>query len=134
MTGTTLSLLLLTSLIIIPSLVLLYRVINPTILTFPWPRDESQTSNVKDDDTTVVFAGSFNPPHNGHLTMIQYLSERYKEVILVIGMNPNKTYKVSPSARAEILERMVASLGLDKSRVRVKGMFNEYVVGVLSNQ
>ncbi len=69
----------------------------------------------------MVFAGSFNPAHNGHLAMIQYLSERYKEVILVIGMNPNKTYKVSPNARADILERMVASLGLDKSRVRVKG-------------
>ena len=39
----------------------------------------------------------------------------------MIGMNPTKKYKVSPASRADILERMVASLGLDKSRVRVKG-------------
>jgi len=100
--------------IIIPSMVLLYRVLNPTILKFPWP-------TTQDKDTTIVFAGSFNPPHNGHLAMIEYLANRYKEVILVIGMNPTKKYKVSPASRADILERMVASLGLDKSRVRVKG-------------
>jgi len=55
--------------------------------------------------------------------MVKYLADKYKEVILVIGMNPNKKYKVLPSARAEMLERMVASLGLDKSRVRVKGEY-----------
>ena len=88
--------------------------LNPTILKFPWP-------TTQDKDTTIVFAGSFNPPHNGHLAMIEYLANRYKEVILVIGMNPTKKYKVSPASRADILERMVASLGLDKSRVRVKG-------------
>ena len=103
--------------VIVPTIILIYRVLNPVIIKFPWPNvDAPETEN-----RTVVFAGSFNPPHNGHLAMVKYLAQKHQEVILVIGMNPNKTYKVSPSQRADLLERMVASLGLDKSRVRVKG-------------
>jgi cytidyltransferase-like protein len=102
--------------ILVPTIILTYRLLHPTIIKYPWPKNEAQ-------NLTIVFAGSFNPPHNGHLSMVKYLADKYKEVILVIGMNPNKKYKVLPSARAEMLERMVASLGLDKSRVRVKGEY-----------
>jgi hypothetical protein len=31
----------------------------------------------KDRNHTVVLAGSYNPPHSGHMAMIRYLSERY---------------------------------------------------------
>ena len=48
----------------------------------------------------VVMAGSFNPPHNGHLAsraILEYLSKRYgQEVIVVIGVNLTKKYLVSP--------------------------------------
>eukprot|EP00979_Chaetoceros_neogracilis_P011037 scaffold2667_cov218-Chaetoceros_neogracile.AAC.4 len=67
---------------------------------------------------------SFNPPHNGHIAMIKYLANTYENVILVIGMNPNKVYKVSPQTRADILHKMIAVRlgvrGMDKSRIRVK--------------
>lgn len=39
--------------------------------------------------------------------MIQHLSKNYKQVIVVIGMNPNKVYKVSPQKRLEILEQIL---------------------------
>lgn len=103
---------------LIPPLTLIYRIVCPRILTYPW------TKASKKRNQTVVFAGSFNPPHNGHIAMIKYLANTYENVILVIGMNPNKVYKVSPQTRADILHKMIAvRLGvreMDKSRIRVK--------------
>lgn len=88
-------------LLIIPTAILTYRVLFPKILTYPWP------TNTPPKQDTVVIAGSFNPPHNGHVSMIQHLSKNYKQVIIVIGMNPNKVYKVSPQKRLEILEKII---------------------------
>ena len=105
-------------LVILPILNLLYQLNFPKILTFPWPSKTKQ----KDKETTVVFAGSFNPPHNGHLVMIQYLAMRYKQVIVVIGVNPNKKYDVLPQTRADILKKMVDTLDLGRNcNVRVEG-------------
>ena len=70
----------------------------------------------------MVFAGSFNPPHNGHLGMVEYLASRYKEVIVVIGVNPSKTYSVTPQQRADILSTMIETLDLgDDCNARVEG-------------
>ena len=103
--------------------ILLYHVLNPTVLKHPWPTQYKDKGGHwdSDRDTSVVFAGSFNPPHNGHLVMIKYLARRYKEVHLVIGVNRKKTYKVSPMERADILKKMVGTLGLQDGRVRVGG-------------
>jgi len=60
-----------------------------------------------DKEVTVVLAGSYNPPHKGHLAMLTYLSERYGQVIAVIGMNPSKKYAVSPAQRADLLQQMI---------------------------
>jgi pantetheine-phosphate adenylyltransferase len=58
-------------------------------------------------DCTVIFAGSYNPPHNGHLALLEYLSRRYSKVIAVIGYNPDKKYLVSPQNRARLLQTMI---------------------------
>lgn len=47
----------------------------PTVIAYPWPGPSLW--NKRDKDRTIVLAGSFNPPHKGHLAMIQYLSLRY---------------------------------------------------------
>lgn len=88
---------------------LIKRVLRPTIISFPYedPKNANQTKNVGDKKCTVVLAGSYNPPHYGHLAMLAYLSKKYGKVIAVIGMNPNKKYDVSPQERANLLREMI---------------------------
>lgn len=89
--------------------ILLYRIAFPPILSFPW-REPSKNSQCRKQEKkmTVVFAGSFNPPHWGHLVMLKYLAERYGRVICCIGVNPNKKYDVTPLTRAQILREMLS--------------------------
>eukprot|EP00927_Polykrikos_kofoidii_P057896 TRINITY_DN5212_c0_g1_i1.p1 TRINITY_DN5212_c0_g1~~TRINITY_DN5212_c0_g1_i1.p1 ORF type:complete len:505 (-),score=66.19 TRINITY_DN5212_c0_g1_i1:161-1615(-) len=61
---------------------------------------------------SCVYAGSFNPAHNGHLELIKFLASTYAKVHVVIGVNPNKTYPVCPFVRRELLCGMIAEVGL----------------------
>lgn len=86
-----------------------FRLFFPMIWKFPWPKpvppeyDSPKYTN-NDRGTTVLMAGSFNPPHKGHAEMIQYLSSRYQKVLVVVGHNPDKEYDVSPEDRVGLLE------------------------------
>lgn len=60
-------------LVVYCAITLVGPIVRPTIIRYPWP--EHKKENRK--PTTVVLAGSFNPPHNGHLAMLLYLVERY---------------------------------------------------------
>ena len=69
---------LLLSIVVLPCvLLILKRLLFPTVLKHPWqmPSENSRQRKL-DKETSVVFAGSFNPPHHGHLVMISYLAER----------------------------------------------------------
>eukprot|EP00428_Durinskia_dybowskii_P034036 CAMPEP_0170275874 /NCGR_PEP_ID=MMETSP0116_2-20130129/37921_1 /TAXON_ID=400756 /ORGANISM="Durinskia baltica, Strain CSIRO CS-38" /LENGTH=514 /DNA_ID=CAMNT_0010527145 /DNA_START=108 /DNA_END=1648 /DNA_ORIENTATION=+ len=66
----------------------------------------------RDDGNVVVLAGSYNPPHFGHLEMLRYLSKAHAKVVAVIGVNPRKTYHVSAYQRQEILATMIEHLGI----------------------
>lgn len=93
--------------------ILIYPILFPTILTFPWKEA------IDKEDRTVVFAASYNPPHNGHLALLQYLSQRYNKVVAVIGFNPDKKYPVSPQDRAKLLRSMVETIKCDNIHVEV---------------
>jgi cytidyltransferase-like protein len=83
---------------------LIRAILFPTVILYPWP-EEGKSG---DDSKAVIMAGSFNPPHLGHASMIEYLRTRFKHVIVVVGFNPAKSYPVSPKDRAELLRKMFA--------------------------
>lgn len=84
------------------------------------------------DGEVVVLAGSYNPPHLGHLEMLRYLSKKHARVVAIIGVNPNKKYDVSPYQRQEILRAMLAEIGLTNVEVVVWGsiiFFHAHAIG-----
>eukprot|EP00542_Grammatophora_oceanica_P020342 CAMPEP_0194037412 /NCGR_PEP_ID=MMETSP0009_2-20130614/9756_1 /TAXON_ID=210454 /ORGANISM="Grammatophora oceanica, Strain CCMP 410" /LENGTH=227 /DNA_ID=CAMNT_0038679557 /DNA_START=101 /DNA_END=784 /DNA_ORIENTATION=+ len=81
------------------------RIYQPQVVTYPW-----EVASTKEDEKTVVLAGSYNPPHNGHLAMLQYLATKYDKVIAVIGFNRNKTYLVTPQEREALLCDMLQQM------------------------
>jgi cytidyltransferase-like protein len=93
----------------------IYRILRPSIVAYPWDEGSKSNDNNTKEETnkknnqTVVFAASYNPPHRGHLRMLEYLSKKYDRVIAVVGFNPDKKYPVSPEERAGLLREMLKS-------------------------
>jgi pantetheine-phosphate adenylyltransferase len=52
---------------------------------------------------TAVYAGSFDPPTNGHLWMIQRGLEMFDKLVVAIGSNPAKSYSFSVEERLDLL-------------------------------
>lgn len=69
----------------------------------------------------AVFAGSFNPPHLGHLAVLAYAAKRHKQVHAVIGVNPKKVYPVTGERRKAIMEAMLRELALTNVSVEIYG-------------
>jgi len=58
----------------------------------------------------AVFAGSFDPPTNGHLNIIERSAGLFDVVDVVISVNPNKKYLFSEEERMALLKEMVKNL------------------------
>lgn len=87
--------------------------LTPTVETIDAPLDDTPNqpaAKPQQQPKAVVFAGSMNPPHSGHLRLICHLHQRYGRVLVVVGANPKKRYAVSPQARVELIEQMCAAL------------------------
>lgn len=52
---------------------------------------------------TAVYAGSFDPPTNGHLWMIEQGLRMFDQLIVAIGNNPSKSYSFTVEERLEML-------------------------------
>lgn len=57
----------------------------------------------------AVYAGSFDPPTNGHLWMIREAQKMFDEVIVAIGVNPDKKSTYSISERQQMLETITCT-------------------------
>jgi pantetheine-phosphate adenylyltransferase len=73
---------------------------------------------------TAVYAGSFDPPTNGHLWMIERGLEMFDRLIVAIGSNPAKLYSYSLVERLEMLRASVP----DSDRLEVEHFDNRYLV------
>jgi len=73
---------------------------------------------------TAVYAGSFDPPTNGHLWMIQRGLELFDQLIVAIGTNPSKSYTFSVEDRLELLRKSIPSC----ERLRISHFGNRYLV------
>ena len=76
----------------------------------------------------TVYAGSFDPPTNGHLWMIAEAQLLFDELVVAIGINPNKHSTYSIEERQEMLQRITANF----LNVTVSVFENEFLVNYAS--
>ena len=55
----------------------------------------------------AVFPGSFDPPTNGHLDIIQRASKLFDDVDVLISVNPNKNYMFTEQERLAMLQELL---------------------------
>ena len=59
---------------------------------------------------TVVYPGSFDPPTNGHLDVIQRASRLFDRVVVAVARNNDKSSLFSPIERKDLIEESVSEL------------------------
>ncbi|MDO4997309.1 MAG: pantetheine-phosphate adenylyltransferase [Neisseria sp.] len=78
----------------------------------------------------AVYAGSFDPPTNGHLWMIRQAQAMFDEVIVAIGINPDKKSSYSVAERQAMLRDICAEF----ANVRVGTFENQFLVNYAHDQ
>ncbi|MBT4376634.1 pantetheine-phosphate adenylyltransferase [archaeon] len=71
-----------------------------------------------------IYAGSFDPPTNGHEWMINEGARLFDEFIVSIGINPEKKYVFSLDERIEMLNDLTKSF----SNVKISDFEDKYLV------
>ena len=74
---------------------------------------------------TAVYAGSFDPPTNGHLWMIQQGAVLFDELVVALAVNPDKPSFFSREERLAVLREMLADL---PGNVRVEAVSQGFLV------
>ncbi|KPN73903.1 MULTISPECIES: pantetheine-phosphate adenylyltransferase [Neisseria] len=72
----------------------------------------------------AVYAGSFDPPTNGHLWMISRAQAMFDELIIAIGVNPEKRSTYTVEERREMLEAITSEF----PNVKVTVFGNRFLV------
>ncbi len=72
-----------------------------------------------------IYAGSFDPPTKGHLWMIEQGALLFDELVVVLGVNPDKKGFLTEPQRMDALRGMLAG---GPSNVRVEKMQGGFLV------
>jgi pantetheine-phosphate adenylyltransferase len=54
----------------------------------------------------AIYAGSFDPPTNGHLDVVDRVSHLFPRVVVAVGINPTRTPLFSSEERLEMLSQL----------------------------
>ncbi len=73
----------------------------------------------------AIYAGSFDPPTNGHLWMIRQGAELFDELMVTLAVNPQKSAFLPLAERERLLRCMVADL---PGKVRVATVEQGFLV------
>ena len=55
----------------------------------------------------AIFAGSFDPPTNGHLDVVKRAAELFESIDVVISVNPDKKYMFTSEESVEMMKELV---------------------------
>ncbi len=72
----------------------------------------------------AVYAGSFDPITNGHLWMIQQGAQLFDELVVAVGVNPDKHSTFTLDERLQMLRESLAGL----SNIAVEHFANQFLV------
>jgi pantetheine-phosphate adenylyltransferase len=61
--------------------------------------------------TVAVYPGSFDPPTNGHLDIIERSSRVFSRVIVAVAVNLRKNAYFTPQERVRMLTRLTSTMG-----------------------
>ena len=75
---------------------------------------------------TAIFAGSFDPIHNGHLDIIRRAAKMYDEFTVAVTVNFSKKSLLTPEERVALIEELTADMPNVKV-VRIDGLRADYV-------
>ena len=71
-------------------------------------------------DRIAVYAGSFDPPTNGHLRLIELGATLFDRLIVLVGVNPGKNPWFTQSERVSLLVRSIGlTLGVNRPDIGV---------------
>ena len=75
-------------------------------------------------ETICVYAGSFDPPTEGHMYMIRKGSQLFSKLVVALGTNPDKHYTFSPEERLAMLRACTKEF----ANVEIEHFVNLYLV------
>lgn len=74
--------------------------------------------------TKAVYAGSFDPPTNGHMYMIRQGAQLFEELIVAVGVNPDKRATFEAETRLSLLREVTKGL----PNVTVTSFENQFLI------
>lgn len=72
----------------------------------------------------AIYAGSFDPLTNGHLWMIRTAADLFRDLVVAVGVNPDKGYAYSLEDRLRLLRACTEGL----ANVTVDSFENQFLV------
>ncbi|MHB1040170.1 MAG: pantetheine-phosphate adenylyltransferase, partial [Desulfobacteria bacterium] len=61
--------------------------------------------------TVAIYPGSFDPPTNGHLDIIERSSRVFSRVTVAVAVNLRKNAFFTPAERVRMLKRLTSTMG-----------------------